>query len=191
MPVTCAAAFWLTNFASPGIGLHPGDQLVERVRRQILLGDHELRIDRDQPDRLEILLQVVVQVVDDAADVGVPLADVDGVAVGRRARDAADRDAAAGAADVLDDDRLAEERPHLLCQDARRGVGRAAGRKRHDQRDRCATERSARARRRRPASKMPATARTSFFTMTSRSRFRCNACRTRRCTAPCCFRRRL
>ena len=91
------------------IGLHPGDELVELVRRQVFLGDQELRVDRDQPDRLEVLLQIVVEVVDDAADVGVPLADVDGVAVGRRARDAPDRDAAAGAADVLDDDRLAED----------------------------------------------------------------------------------
>ena len=118
-----------------GIGLHPGHQLLELVRRQILLGDHELRIDRDQPDRLEVLLQVVVQIVDDAADVGVPLADVDGVAVGRSARDAPDRDAAAGAADVLDDDRLAEDRPHLLGHDAGRDVGRAARRERHHQRD--------------------------------------------------------
>ena len=60
-------------------------------------------------DRLEILLQIVVELVDDAADMGVPLADVDGVAVRRGARDAPDRDAAAGAADVLDDDRLAED----------------------------------------------------------------------------------
>ena len=43
-----------------GIRLHPGDELLQVVRRQILLGDHQLRIDRDQPDRVEILLQVVV-----------------------------------------------------------------------------------------------------------------------------------
>ena len=41
---------------------------------------------------------------------GVPLADVDGVAVRRRARDAPDPDAAAGAADILDHDGLAERR---------------------------------------------------------------------------------
>ena len=93
-----------------GVGLHPGDEIFQIVGRKIFLRDHQLRIDRDQPDRLEILLQVVVELVDDAADVRVPLADVDGVAVGRGARDAPDRDAAAGAADVLDDDRLAERR---------------------------------------------------------------------------------
>jgi hypothetical protein len=63
----------------------------------------------------------------------VPLADVDGVAIGRGPRDAADGDAAAGAADVLDDNRLAERRPHALGQYPRRHVGRAAGRERHHQ----------------------------------------------------------
>ena len=100
------------------------------------LRDHQLRIDRNQPDRLEILLQIVVELVDDAADMGIPLADVDGVAVGRRARDAPDRDAAARAADVLDDDRLAEQRPHALGHDARDDIGRSARRKRNDERDR-------------------------------------------------------
>jgi len=34
---------------------HPGDQRLEIVRRQVLLGDQELRIDRDEPDWLEVL----------------------------------------------------------------------------------------------------------------------------------------
>ena len=44
---------------------------------------------------------------------GVPLADVDGVAIGRGARDRPTADRAAGAADILDDDRLAERSPIL------------------------------------------------------------------------------
>jgi hypothetical protein len=100
-----------------GVCLHPGDKPLQVVRRQRLSGDHELRIDGDQPDRLEILLQIVVQRIDDAADVGVPLADVDRVAVGRRPRDPPDRDAASGTANVFDDDRLAEQWPHLLGHD--------------------------------------------------------------------------
>ena len=71
---------------------------------------------RHKADRLEILLQIVVQLVDDAADVGVPLPDVDRVAIGRRARDAPDGDAAAGAADILDDDRLPERGPHTSAR---------------------------------------------------------------------------
>ena len=64
------------------------------------------------------------------------LAEIEGVAVGRRAHHAADADAAAGAADVLDDHRLAERLPQPIVQDARDGVGRAAGRERHDHGDR-------------------------------------------------------
>ena len=119
-----------------GILLHPGDQRFEIVRRQRLLGDQKLRIVRDQPDRLEIGLQIVIEIVDDAADMGVPLADVDGVAVGRGAREPPDADRAAGAADILDDDRLAEERSHPVGDDAPGHVGRAARRERHDQGDR-------------------------------------------------------
>ena len=117
------------------IQLHPGDQFAQIVRRQVFARDHELRIDRHQPDRLEILLQIVGQRIDDVADVGVPLAEVDGVAVRRRAREPADPDRAAGAADVLDDHRLAQQRPHALGQNARRHIGRAARRERHDHGD--------------------------------------------------------
>ena len=43
-------------------------------------------------------------------DLGAPLADQQGVAVRLGARDPGDADRAAGAADILDDDRLAERR---------------------------------------------------------------------------------
>ena len=46
------------------------------------------------------------------------MADADGVAVGRRARDALDAEAAAGAGHILHDDRLAERHLHALGQDA-------------------------------------------------------------------------
>ncbi len=136
MPVTAAAAFWLTNVILPGLAFIQATSPFRSSAGKRLLGDHQLRIDGHQPDRVEVLLQVVVQRIDDAADVGVPLADVDGVAVGRGAREPPDRDAAAGAADVFDDHRLAEDRPHPLGHDARDHVGRAARRERHDQRDR-------------------------------------------------------
>ena len=124
------------EFGVAGILLHPGDQRFQIVGRQRLLGDQKLRIVRDQPDRLEVGLQIVVEIVDDAADMGVPLADVDGVAVGRGAREPPDADRAAGAADILDDHRLAEERPHPVRHDPPGHVGRAARRERHDQGDR-------------------------------------------------------
>ena len=118
-----------------GICLHPGDKPLQIIRRQRLLGDHELRIDGDQPDRLEILLQIVVQGIDDAADMGVPLTDVDRIAVGRRARDAPDRDTASRAADVFDDDWLAKQRPHLLSHNAPDHIGRSARREWDDDRE--------------------------------------------------------
>ena len=63
-----------------------------------LAGDDEERLRRDQADRLEVLHQVVGQLVDRAGgDIGAPLADADGVAVGRRRGDAAFADGAAGA----------------------------------------------------------------------------------------------
>ena len=50
------------------------------------------------------------------------MADADGVAVGRRAGDALDAEAAAGAGDILDDDRLTERRLHALAENAPDGV---------------------------------------------------------------------
>ena len=134
-PVTFAAAFWLTKLILPGFSFIHVDQFAKRVRRQVVLGDHELGIVRNQRDRLEILLEIVVELVDDAADMGVPLADVEGVAIGRGARDAPDTDAAAGAADIFDHDGLPERCAHPLGHDPRGGIGRSARRERHHQRD--------------------------------------------------------
>ncbi len=64
------------------------------------------------------------------------LAEIDRVAVGRGTHDAADANAAAGTADVLDDHGLAKRRAQPIIQDARDGVGRPAGRERHDHGDR-------------------------------------------------------
>ncbi len=66
---------------------------------------------------------------------GLHMADAQRVAVGRGVRHAADADGAAGAADILDDDGLAEGCLHPLGQEARDGVGRAAGRVGHDDGD--------------------------------------------------------
>ena len=119
-----------------GVRLHPGHEFGKGVGRKVILGDHELGIVGDQADRLEILFEIVIELVDDAADMGVPLADVEGVAVRRRAGDAPDPDAAAGAADIFDHDRLPERRAHALRHDAGGGVGRSARREWHHQRHR-------------------------------------------------------
>ena len=110
MPVTCAAAFWLTKLILPGFAFIQATSSLRLFAGRFFLASISCGLTEMQPDRVEILLQVVVQLVDDAADMGVPLPDVDGVAVGLRARDAPDRDRAAGAADILDHHRLAERR---------------------------------------------------------------------------------
>jgi hypothetical protein len=106
------------------VGLQPGDEPHEIVRRHGFLGHDQERLGRDQRNGFEVLQQVELEGIDRAArDVGPPLADAEGVAVGRRARDTADTDGAARAGDVLDDDGLAEGGAHALGHDARDHVG--------------------------------------------------------------------
>ena len=119
------------------IGLEPGDHLLEVLGREVLAHDGDVGIVRQAHDRLEIPLEVVVEVVDRAVgDERRPVADADRVAVGRGAHHAADADGAVRAGDVLDHDGLAEMRPHRLGHGAAHGVGRAAGAVGHDERDR-------------------------------------------------------
>ena len=58
------------------------------------------------------------------------------IAVGRRAHRAADAERAAGAGDILDQDRLPERLPHALAEHARQRIGRPAGGEWHDDGDR-------------------------------------------------------
>ena len=160
-PANLRRGVLIDEFGVARMRLHPFDQRFEIVRRQIFGGDQQHRIDRNETDRREVGLQIVIEIVDDAADVGVPLADVDGVAVGRRPREAPYPDRAAGAADILDDHRLAERRPHLVGQNTPGNIGRAARRERHDQRDGAGGE-ILRLRRHRPAQNASAIAMIEF-----------------------------
>ena len=65
-----------------------------------------------------------------------PIAETQRVAIGRGARHSRRADAAAGAADIFDHDRLTERGLHVLGQDARQRSGGAARRERHDNGDR-------------------------------------------------------
>ena len=134
-PANLRRGILIDEFGVARMRLHPFHQRFKIVRRQIFGGDQQHWIDRHQSDRREVGLQIVIEVVDDAADVGVPLADVDGVAVRRCAREAPYPDRAAGAADILDDHRLPERSPHLVGQNTAGNIGRTARRERHDQRD--------------------------------------------------------
>jgi hypothetical protein len=110
-------------------------EFADGVGRQVVLGDHQLWIVGNQADRLEVFFEIVIEFVDDAADMGVPLTNVEGVAIRCRTGDAADADAAAGAADIFDHHGLAERRPHALRQNPGGGIGRSARRERYHQRD--------------------------------------------------------
>jgi hypothetical protein len=98
---------------------------------------HHVGIAGEHRDRLEVLLDVVIELVDRAVeDMRAEKAELKRVSVGRRPDDAAGADGAGRAGDVLDDDRLAERRPHRLGEDTGHGVERAAGRERHHDGDR-------------------------------------------------------
>jgi hypothetical protein len=80
----------------------------------------QLMIARQQRDRLEVPGEVVLQRIDRAVDdMGAEIAEHDGVAVRCRAHHASGCDAAGGAGDVLDDDRLPKRLPHSFGEDAR------------------------------------------------------------------------
>ena len=118
------------------VGLDPRDQLVQVLRGDRGIADDQLRIGSDQRHRLEVLEEIVRERIGRAVEhMGAPLADAQRIAVGRRAGDPADADAAVRPGDVLDDDGLPERHPHALGDDARDGIGRAAGGERDHQGD--------------------------------------------------------
>src|SRR5262245_38305731 len=120
-----------------GVGLHPGDHLLQVRRRERGFRHDPLRRIGEQRHRLEVLDDIVWQGLRRGIDdVGLHVPEAERVAVRCRAGDAADADGAAGAAHVLDHHRLAEEASHRLREDAAQRVGGAAGGIRHDHRDR-------------------------------------------------------
>ena len=121
-----------------GMVLGIGDQLGDRVHRQARMHHQHGRRQSDPADGCEVLARIKartgVQARADRQRAGI--AKQERVAVGRAARDRARPDRAAGAAAVLDHDRLAERLAHLLGHDPPHDRGRAAGWERHHQRDR-------------------------------------------------------
>ena len=104
------------------VRLGVGDELLQVVRRQILARSPADRLLGDQPDRLEVHVRLVgeVGVERDRGGVRAHVAERERVAVGIGARGAGRAGGAAGAADVLDDELLAERRETVLGDDAGR-----------------------------------------------------------------------
>ncbi len=93
------------------VRFNPGDQFLQVLGGDGVVGDDDQRVGGKQRNRFEILQQVVGQGVGGAVqDMSRPLADTQRIAVGCGARHAADSDRAVRSADVLNDDALAERR---------------------------------------------------------------------------------
>ena len=116
------------------VGLGVGDELLEVLGRQILAhGQHDRHLG-EQRDRREIGLRIVERLLVErlALGMGADGAEHEGVAVGLGIGDALGAGHAAGAADVLDHDLLAENFAHARADHAAEHVGRAAGGERND-----------------------------------------------------------
>jgi hypothetical protein len=120
-----------------GIGLGIGNQLLHGLRREIRRHHQHLVAFGDLGDRREMLGGVVVaEPVDRRPDhQRAGIAEQERIAVGLGASDRLAAERAAGAAAVLDDHGLAENRSEPLRHQPRGGVDRPARRIRHHQLD--------------------------------------------------------
>ena len=116
------------------VGFGVGDELAQRVGGEILARHQHLRILDEYGDRREVVDRVIWRLLGEqlAVGVGPAVAVEENVAVGCRLGDAARAGRSAGAADILDDDLLAEQFAHGLRQDPRNHIERAAGGEGHD-----------------------------------------------------------
>src|SRR5262249_19758219 len=90
----------------------------------------------EQRDRLEIFDYVVLETITRAVEnMRLPMADADGVTIGRCTRDTAHADAPARAGHILDNYRLTGRSPPMLCENTSECVRGPARRERHDNGD--------------------------------------------------------
>ena len=102
-----------TQFDGALVLLHVGNEVLQPVDRQILARDQNRRLVRDQNDGREIVLQTVSRMLVERHIDGVrPAAEDERVAVRLSADDVGRTDHAAGAGDVFDDHRLAQDLGH-------------------------------------------------------------------------------
>ena len=115
------------------VGLGVGDELLEVVRRQVLLGHQQQRRVGDEGHRLEIVRRVIGRLlVHRVADrMGADRGEHEQVAVGRRLRHPQRAGHAAAARLVLDHDGLAQRFGQRRLQNAGERVHRPAGGERH------------------------------------------------------------
>jgi hypothetical protein len=120
------------------VGLEVVDKLSQGLRAGVFLGHDRLRRVVDDAHLREALRRIVfeVRIERGRRRLRAHIADRDGVAVGLRLDGAGHAQGPAGAADVLDHQRLAERARHMLADKAGYDIGRSARRERHDHGDR-------------------------------------------------------
>ena len=119
------------------VGARIRDKLRHVAGRQVRAGDHEGRVGRDNANRHQgarIERKLCEQQMRDAQGAG--RGAQQRIAVGACAGDVFRADIAAAPRTVFDDDRLPEDHAQLVGDEPRLDIGRAAGRKRHHDRDR-------------------------------------------------------
>jgi hypothetical protein len=119
-----------------GLRLGGGEHIGERLEIVLGVDREQIRRGRDQHHRIEILLGVVLQIHQIRIDRVRVEHEQPGVAVRRRFGEHRGAGRAGGARLVLDDDVGAEPLLQPGLHQPRKRVGRAAGRKRHDEADR-------------------------------------------------------
>ena len=123
-----------------GVGLGIGDELGIGLGREVFGRSAEHERNLAQPrhqDDLFVVVDLELLLVDDGREhIGAGIADLQRIAIGSRTRHFLDRKDAEGAGFVFDHHRLAENRPHMLADDAHDDIGGAARPERHNHLDR-------------------------------------------------------
>ncbi|MNZ99116.1 hypothetical protein D3C78_1184270 [compost metagenome] len=120
------------------LGLQQGNKLRDAVDVELRIDDQHIRHHHEQRDRREILFRIIRLGLENerVEGVGGNRAHQDRVSVGFGAGHAVRTKIAAGAGDIFNDDLLAEFITHLLRDNTRDHIGRAARRERNDQSNR-------------------------------------------------------
>ncbi len=120
------------------IGFRVSDEFLEGVGGKILPDDQQFRIFGRQSDRRKILLRIVAEVRIERRRqrIGAEVTGEDRVSVGRRAGGAKRSRGTTGASDILHHEFLAEMAAEDVSDHPARDIGRPAGRKGNDDRDR-------------------------------------------------------
>ena len=125
--------------AEPGaVGLEIGQELRQVFRRAVGLGDDRLRGEIGDADLVEACGWIVLEVRVErrCCRLRAHVAHAEGVAVGRGCGDPSHARGAAGTADILHHQLLAQASRHDLAHEPRHHVRGTAGREGHDHRDR-------------------------------------------------------